>query len=41
MYELDFALSNLQWLICHKTKPNLETNFDLDLQICVTWVDEC
>ena len=22
MYELDLALNNLQWLICHKTKPN-------------------
>ena len=22
MYEEDVALNNLQWLICHKTKPN-------------------
>ena len=22
MYKEDFALNNLQWLICHKTKPN-------------------
>ena len=22
MYKLDFVLNNLQWLICHKTKPN-------------------
>ena len=22
MYEQDLALNNLQWLICHKTKPN-------------------
>ena len=22
MYEEDFALDNLQWLICHKTQPN-------------------
>ena len=22
MYEDDLALSNLQWLICHQTKPN-------------------
>ena len=22
MYEEDLALNNLQWLICHKTKPN-------------------
>ena len=23
MYKEDLALDNLQWLICHKTKPNL------------------
>ena len=22
MYKEDLALNNLQWLICHKTKPN-------------------
>ena len=22
MYKLDLALNNLQWLICHKTRPN-------------------
>ena len=22
MYKEDLALKNLQWLICHKTKPN-------------------
>ena len=22
MYKIDFALNNLQWLECHKTKPN-------------------
>ena len=25
MYEEDMALNNLQWFICHKTKPN-QTN---------------
>ena len=25
MYEQDLALNNLQWLICHNTKPN-QTN---------------
>ena len=25
MYKEDLALNNLQWLICHKTKPNLIT----------------
>ena len=23
---MDFALNNLQWLMCHKTKPN-QTNY--------------
>ena len=23
MYKLDLASNNLQWLMCHKTKPNL------------------
>ena len=23
MYERDLALNNLQWLICHKTKPEV------------------
>ena len=22
MYKKDLALNNLQWMICHKTKPN-------------------
>ena len=22
MYKMDLRLNNLQWLICHKTKPN-------------------
>ena len=22
MYKMDLALNNLQWLVCHKTKPN-------------------
>ena len=22
LYKMDLALNNLQWLICHKTKPN-------------------
>ena len=25
---MDLALNNLQWLICHKTKPNLSLFFD-------------
>ena len=26
---MDLALNNLQWLICHKTKPNFEKGMDL------------
>ena len=26
MYKQDLALNNLQWLICHQTKPN-QTKF--------------
>ena len=26
MYKEDLALNNLQWLICHKTQPNLKCN---------------
>ena len=28
MYKEDLALNNLQWLICHKTKPNIANIFD-------------
>ena len=28
MYKEDLALNNLQWLICHKTKPNILEYFD-------------
>ena len=27
MYKEDLALNKLQWLICHKTKPNHRNNF--------------
>ena len=34
MYKLDWALNNLQWLICHKTKPNQTfTGLDHSLMI--------
>ena len=26
MYKEDLVLNTLQWLVCHKTKPNLYTN---------------
>ena len=29
MYKKDFALNNLQWLICHKTKPVSTPNGDI------------
>ena len=34
MYKKDLALNNLQWLICHKTKPN-QTKFTLTLPVRV------
>ena len=33
MYKTDLALSNLQWLICHKTKPNQTSQNMLIAQI--------
>ena len=30
---MDFALNNLQWLICHKTKPNQYCRYSL-IQFC-------
>ena len=32
MYKPDFALNNLQWLICHKTKPNPVKNRNLTIR---------
>ena len=29
MYKEDFALNNLQWLICYKTKPNQSYTLDM------------
>ena len=26
MYKMDLAFNNLQWLMCHKTKPNYKYN---------------
>ena len=38
MHKEDLALINLQWLICHKTKPNkfgmtMDQSLDLDARI--------
>ena len=30
MYKKDLALNNLQWLICHKTKPNQTKQSELN-----------
>ena len=30
MYKVDLVLNNVQWLICHKNKPNLN-DFHTDL----------
>ena len=42
MYKDDLALNNLQWLICHKTTPNLirctiymEDNFTYEKKIII------
>ena len=29
----DLALNNLQWLICHKTQPNLTKQVSIDLRV--------
>ena len=34
MYKLDLALNNLQWLVCHKTKPNLDYAFSAFSKSC-------
>ena len=43
MYKKDFALNNLQWLICHKTTPNQTKSIPLShlagpSGICAGWV---
>ena len=30
MYKKDLALNDLQWLICHKTKPNQTNSYECD-----------
>ena len=35
MYKEDLASNNLQWLICHKTKPNLN-RFDVYKPVITT-----
>ena len=30
MYKRELALKNLQWLICHQTKPNLSDSIDVE-----------
>ena len=42
MYEMDLALNNLQWLICHKTEQNqtkLKSSrfYFSNLALCLTW----
>ena len=40
LYKKDLTLNNLQWLICHKTKPNEQVakksqflNFELEFRV--------
>ena len=35
MYKEDLALNNLQWLICHKTKPKLRDKFLSQIDIYI------
>ena len=35
MYKQDLVLNNLQWLICHKTKPNQITNIIIIIIIII------
>ena len=35
MYNEDLALNNLQWLICHKTKPNETKSYIFDIYIYI------
>ena len=37
MYKEDLAFDNLQWLICHKTKPN----FLLFLKSYLSYIKKC
>ena len=37
LYKQDLAFTNLQWLICHKTKPN-QTNLSLAQGEFFIWV---
>ena len=39
MYKKDLALNDLQWLICHKTKPcQIELNLNLEMETAATFV---
>ena len=35
MYKKDLALNNLQWLICHKIKPNQRTSSQIKTELIV------
>ena len=38
---MDLALNNLQWLICHKTKPNLWGWPNVDISCKFFTLHEC
>ena len=40
MNKPDLALNNLQWLICHKTKPNQIIQLYVDYLYCIGILDE-
>ena len=33
VYEPDLALNNLQWMICHKTKPNQTKSYIFNIYV--------
>ena len=37
MFKKDLSLNNLQWLICHKTKPKHTRQILLVERQCITW----
>ena len=41
MYKTDLVLNDLQWLMCHKTKPNLQVGLYTYCFSFADWLAEC
>ena len=39
MYKEDLALNNLQWLMCHKTKPNQNPDYSVFIDLLNNLID--